>query len=131
MKFQHLALAAAAAVVMVLSACGGGGNGGTASVGTSASPSMNATSSGSITAFGSVFVNGHEFSTANVSVVYDDTGTTTPSTTGLEVGMVVDVVPASTSTSAAPVASALHVHPLARGYVDASNSTASTLTAMG
>ena len=140
MKFQHLTLAAAASLALVLAACGGGG-GSTASSNTAPSGGVGsappvstfsgATSSGAITAFGSVFVNGHEFSTANASVVDDDTGATTSSTAALEVGEVVDVVPSAKSTSAAPVASALHVHPLARGYVDASSTTASTLTVMG
>lgn len=130
MKFQYFALTAAAALVLGLAACGGGGSD-TASLGASPGVSALAPSSGAITAFGSVFVNGHEFSTSHVSVVDDDTGGATAATSTLEVGQVVDVVPANTSTNAAPVARELHVHPLARGYVDSSNPTASTLTVMG
>jgi hypothetical protein len=129
MKIQHLALTASAALVLALAACGGGGGGTQSS--TTTPVSLGAASSGAISAFGSVFVNGHEFSTTHASVVDDDTGATSTSTTGLEVGEVVDVIPSSASTNTAPEASELHVHPLARGYVDASDSTASTLTVMG
>lgn len=137
-----LALVAAA----VLAACGGGGtgpsaefssgssgsssSGSTGSTGSTSTPSS-ATSSGTITAFGSVFVNGHEFSTNAVRVIDDDSGTASSDTSGLEVGQVVDVVPAAGSTTAAPVASEIHVHPLARGYVDAIDAGASTLSVMG
>ncbi|MBV8605745.1 MAG: hypothetical protein JO224_13740 [Pelomonas sp.] len=135
------ALALCAALLATLVACGGGG-GGTDMTGTTTAPAGNtggsattsgaapgATSSGAITAFGSVFVNGHEFNIANASVVDDDTGATSASTAGLEVGQVVDVKAAATSSDAAPVAQALHIHPLVRGYVDASASN--TLTVMG
>jgi hypothetical protein len=64
-------------------------------------------------------------------VIDDDTGATTAGTTGLEVGEVVDVKQDATSTAAAPVAAELHVHPLARGFVDAADATAGTLTVMG
>lgn len=134
------ALAFCAALVATLAACGGGG--GSASTGSSASPTTNtgtgatitgaspgATSSGAITAFGSVFVNGHEFDISGASVIDDDTGASTTNTAGLEVGQVLDVKAASTSSDAAPVAQALHLHPLVRGYVDASAN--GTLTVMG
>ncbi len=119
------------AIALALAACGGGGgsNSGPPTTGpTSASPS---TSSGAITAFGSVFVNGHEFGTSSAQVVDDDTGDTSGRVSALEVGQVVDVQPSSASTNAAPVAQWLHVHPLARGYVDAYDSTANTITVMG
>lgn len=122
-----LALAAA------LSACGGGGSGTAAS--TSAVPIQAAaagtTSSGVITAFGSVFVGGHEFDTRNAQFIDDDSGAVTSSATGLEVGMVVDVKPAKGSSANTPVASELHIHPLARGYVDAIDTAAGTLQVMG
>ena len=131
---RHIPLARAwpAAFALALAACGGGGGSGagtptTGPAGTSASP----TSSGAITAFGSVFVNGHEFATGSAQVMDDDTGDTSGHVSALEVGQVVDVQPTSASTSAAPAAQWLHVHPLARGYVDASDTTANTITVMG
>jgi len=120
-------LASSLVAVITLAACGGGGGGSTSSPGT-ATPS--AVSSGTVTAFGSIFVNGHEFSTASARIIDDDTGTTV-SASALEVGMSVDVTPAATSTSASPQAAEVHLHPLARGVVDGSDTTAGTLVVMG
>ena len=129
-RTSGLAVAAVAFSLALLASCGGGGGiqGGTATI-SGASPG--AISSGTITAFGSVFVNGHEFDTTSATVVDDDTNTSSTGTAGLEVGTVVDVKAASDSDEARPVAAELHVHPLARGYVDASSSSASTITVMG
>jgi len=116
-------------------ACSGSGSGGLASPqsGVSNAPSSQsaAVSSGAITAFGSVFVNGNEYSTAGAKLVDDDTGAVSTSVSGLEVGMVLDVVLAKGGSGSNPTAGELHVHPLARGYVDASDTTAGTLTVMG
>ena len=120
------------AIALALAACGGGGGSDNPNGGTSGPSSANpAVSSGAISAFGSVFVNGHEFATGSAQVMDDDTGDTAGRVSELEVGQVVDVQPAGSSTSAAPVAQWLHVHPLARGYVDASDTTAGTVTVMG
>ena len=107
-----------------LVACGGGGS---STSSASASTSV-ASSSGTITAFGSVFVNGHEFGTGRARFFDDDNGTTLTAR-DLEVGMVVDVTPGSGSSTSE--ASELHIHPLVRGYTDAVDATASTVTAMG
>ena len=123
--------ALALGLVVGLSACGGGG---ATSASGSATPNMaQATSSGAISAFGSVFVNGHEFDTSQAQWVNDDTGVKSAAgiLTGLEVGMVVDVDQAPSSSASAPVAQLLHLHPLARGYVDAIDTTAGTLSVMG
>ncbi len=122
-------------LALTLAACGGGGGstggtGATTPSGGTATPSA-ATSSGEISAFGSVFVNGHEFATGSAQVVDDDSGDTTATVAGLEVGQVVDVQAATDSTSANPAAAWLHVHPLARGYVDALDSSGGTLSVMG
>ncbi|HEY8977542.1 MAG TPA: DUF5666 domain-containing protein, partial [Burkholderiaceae bacterium] len=121
------------AVALALAACGGGGGGTDTSNNGTSSPSSadTAVSSGAISAFGSVFVNGHEFATGSARVMDDDTGDTAGRVSELEVGQVVDVEPSSSSTTAAPVAQWLHVHPLVRGYVDASDTTAGTITVMG
>lgn len=121
------------ALALALAACGGGGDAaGDSPGGGVANPTgASGTSSGAITAFGSVFVNGHEFGTASAQVVDDDTGDTSGRVAALEVGEVVDVDPSPSSTNASPVAQWLHVHPLARGNVDAVDTTANTLTVMG
>jgi hypothetical protein len=129
-------LAVALGVAAGLSACGGGGSGtATGASGASGTPVQAAaagtTSTGVITAFGSVFVGGHEFDTRNTRFIDDDSGAASSSASGLEVGMVVDVKPTSDSSSSAPKASELHIHPLARGYVDGADTTLGTLLVMG
>jgi hypothetical protein len=121
------------AFALALADCGGGGGSSDDSDGPTSSPSSapSPTSSGAITAFGSVFVNGHEFDTASAQVVDDDTGDASGHVSALEVGQVVDVDPSAASTGVAPAAQWLHVHPLARGYVDAIDATANTITVMG
>ena len=123
----YLLPSACALAVLSLAACGGGGSAATPS----GTATISSVSSGAITAFGSVFVNGHEFATGNAKVIDDDTLAQTSSTAGLEVGMAVDVKPTAASTSGSPEAAEIHLHPLARGVVDASNTTANTLTVMG
>jgi hypothetical protein len=113
-------------LALSLAACGGGGG---SSSGT-AQPMSASVSSGAITAFGSVFVNGHEFGTSHATVIDDDSGAAS-TTASLEVGMVVTVKPASGSTDTAPEAAEIHMTPLARGYVAASDSSAGTISVMG
>src|SRR4051812_45629323 len=87
-----LPIALALTVAAGLSACGGGGGGSDTAATPGTTPTAtSSTSSGVITAFGSVFVNGHRFHTGNARVIDDDTGAVSTSATGLEVGMVVDV----------------------------------------
>jgi hypothetical protein len=126
-------LAVTMSVAAGLSACGGGGSGSaTASSGaTPLAAAAGTTSSGVITAFGSVFVGGHEFDTRSATLIDDDNTTRTVGASDLEVGMVIDVKPSNDSSSSAPRASELHIHPLARGYVDAADTTLGTLQVMG
>ncbi|MEJ8840632.1 DUF5666 domain-containing protein [Ramlibacter sp. AN1133] len=126
---RALPVALAIAVSAVLTACGGGGGDEPAAPGAPAATST--TSSGVITAFGSVFVNGHRFHTESARVIDDDTGAVTSGATGLEVGMVVDVKHHGRGTDDEADADELHVHPLVRGFVDATDATAATLTVMG
>jgi hypothetical protein len=114
-----------------LSACGGGGGGGDTAAAPGTGTTATATSSGVITAFGSVFVNGHRFHTENARVIDDDTGEVHNSATGLEVGMVVDVHHRGNGGEDEAEADELHVHPLVRGFLDATDTTAGTLTVMG
>ncbi len=133
MKTASTQWALSSLLALTLAACGGGGGSGTpVSTGPTTGPTgvTTSSSSGAITAFGSVFVNGHEYDTASAQVVDDDTGAS-ERVSDLEVGQVVDVDPASNSTASAPVAKLLHVHPLVRGDVDAWDGTADTLTVMG
>jgi len=126
-------LAASLASVCWLASCGGGGSGATEAAPSGATAATLSASSGEITAFGSVFVNGREFSTAGARIVDNDTGVETTDDSTLEVGMSVDVKPlaATTLDSSSPRADQIRLHPLARGHVDATDTTASTLTVMG
>lgn len=86
--FRHMTLAAAA--LLAVAGCGGAGGGSVAGGGTGGT----GISSGTVTGFGSVFVNSVEFDTTNSSVTLD--GTSGPDETadphrGLKVGMVVKV----------------------------------------
>ncbi|HMZ01165.1 MAG TPA: DUF5666 domain-containing protein [Burkholderiaceae bacterium] len=113
---------------LALVACGGESDGNSAG-GSLSGAGSGATSSGVISAFGSVFVNDHEFDTGTATLIDDDTGQ--PAAATLEVGMVVDVKAAQHSRAERPVAGELHLHPLARGAVDAADLAAGTLTVMG
>lgn len=74
-------LASAITVLLSLTACGGGGSG-------SGSSSPTTSSTGVITGFGSVFVNGVEYETSNSVITFDGQPATEDD---LAVGMVVDV----------------------------------------
>jgi hypothetical protein len=125
-----LPFALAMAVTAGLTACGGGG-GDSGSSGAPSTAAPSTLSSGVITAFGSVFVNGHRFHTGGARVIDDDTGAVTTGATGLEVGMVVDVRHRGRGGDDEAQADELHVHPLVRGFVDAADTAAGTLTVMG
>jgi hypothetical protein len=135
-----LALTLLITAVTVLAAlslvsCGGGGGNSSAMpaapLAAGGATAAGATSSGTLTAFGSVFVNGHEYATSGAHLIDDDTGASSTDLSPLEVGVVLDVKAAQGSTAAQPLAAELHWHPLARGFVDASDTAASTLTVMG
>ncbi len=131
----HSSVGASLAIVMLamLASCGGGsGDAATPQSSASSMPGSTASvSSGVVTAFGSVFVNRHEFNTGHAQVIDDDTGLTASNTNGLDVGMVVSVHGAVDSTMDAPDAAEIHFSPLVRGFVDSSNTAAGTLVVMG
>lgn len=78
-------------IPLFLSACGGGGG---------SSSNSNSTYSGTVTGFGSVFVNGIEFETSGTSISVDDSSATEDD---LKVGMQVTVVGNGTSRTAASI----------------------------
>lgn len=128
---RYLAIAGSA-LALLLSACGCGGSSSAPSASSISGASPGATSSGTVTAFGSIFVNGHEFATTGARVFDDDAGTVTTGTSQLEVGMSVDIKASPQSSRSHPEASEIHVHPLVRGIVDGSvQDSSSTLTVMG
>jgi hypothetical protein len=137
MRLSSLQFALGLCAALVLAACGGGGSGSASTASQTPTVAQAAVSAGTVTAFGSVFVNGHEFSTSGAVISDDDTGLSTTSTnanvanSGLAVGMTVEVKAAADSTSPAPHAAEVHISALARGNVDYSDAAAGTLQVMG
>jgi len=107
MKTQRLPLLAAAAA-LVIASCGGG-TGGTGI--TSSTPT---TSFGTITDFGSVFVNGVEFSTSNAAIMLDGNPVTQNE---LRRGMVVTVSGSRSGSSG--IATRIEVDDAVKGFVEA------------
>src|SRR6266849_2126700 len=118
MKTQRLALIAAAAALFI-AGCGGGTGG------TGATSSNPATSFGTITAFGSVFVNGVEFNTSGATIVLDDNPATE---SDLRVGMVVTVSGSRSGSSGS--ATRIEVDDAVKGFVEA-KTDANHWTVMG
>ncbi len=136
MKRDSIGMLAVLAAAWALSACGGGGGNGP---GDSPAPSLSApsgavsalaASSGTLSALGGVTVNGQRFSLQAAQVIDDDTGAATANAGALEVGMDVDVRTALSGTDPSAAAE-IHLHPLARGAVDAADATGGTITVMG
>ncbi|HSH07907.1 MAG TPA: DUF5666 domain-containing protein, partial [Burkholderiales bacterium] len=116
-------VALAAALSFTLAACGGGGvDGGTGGTGVS---------SGTVTKFGSIFVNGVEFSTSGATFRRDDN----PSSEGeLKIGMNVEVR-GSIASSTSGTATLVEVEEAVRGPLEAAPtgtpSTGATLVVLG
>ena len=94
MNLRHTIFASTLTTILVLGACGGAGsnssasgNNPTAGIGGTGAPAS-AKTSGSITGFGSIFVNGIEFNTATSTILIDGKAGTEAD---LKLGMVVNV----------------------------------------
>jgi Domain of unknown function (DUF5666) len=118
MKTQRFALLAAAAALLI-TGCGGGTGG------TGATGSAPATSFGTITDFGSVFVNGVEFSTSGAIITLDGTPVTQNE---LRRGMVVTVSGSRSGSSGN--ATRIEVDDAVKGFVEA-KADANHWTVMG
>ncbi len=114
MKTPRLAFFAAASALIIAGCGDGGGTGGTG-----------ITSFGTITAFGSVFVNGVEFSTSGAMIVRDDASVTQ---SDLRVGMVVTVSGSHSGSSGS--ATRIEVDEAVKGFVEA-KADANHWTVMG
>jgi hypothetical protein len=113
-------------VGVVLVACGGGGGG---SGGTGATPATGAAvSQGTITAKGSVFVNGIEYSTTGATIRIDDNPGIE---SDLKVGMVVRVRGTSDDSTKKGTATLLEARDILEGTISNVNAGAGTITVMG
>ena len=100
MSIKTIATLVATAATLLLSACGGGGSDAGPPAGGGGGASATAVSYGTITQFGSVWVNGIEFSTGNASFRIDDNPGVE---SDLRVGMVVRVDGSITGKTASTV----------------------------
>ena len=120
-KFVLAQVACAAA--LVVTACGGGGGGMTQTAGTPSG--ANASTSGTVTGFGSVIIDGVRVDDHSVlPMVEKEDGTLVP--TQMKIGQQVVALHDDNH-----VASSVHVLPSVEGSVDAVDTTAATLTVLG
>lgn len=89
MKSNHIIFGLFMSLPLWLAGCGGGGGGGTDSISASTTGGTVGVSSGTITGFGSVFVNGVKFNTDNASVFRGDDQLN--DVRDLQIGMIVRV----------------------------------------
>lgn len=109
---------------LALTACGGGGGGGSSASSTSGA----AVSKGVITAKGSVFVNGIEYSTAGAVIKVDDN----PGVENdLKVGMIVKVRGTSDDLTKKGTATQIEARDALEGKIDSIDAPNKTITVMG
>ncbi len=120
-------LTALTGVALAVVACGGGGGGGGSSTAGVGSGGTGAFSVGTVTGFGSVFVNGLRYDDASASVSDDDGAR---SRSDLKLGMVVKVQ-GSTSAAGDSSANSISFDSALLGPVSATNSAGKTLTIIG
>ena len=124
-KKNYLNILLISAITFVLAAClGGGGGGGSDSSGSSSASAGSASSVGTITGFGSVFVNGVRFNTSNAEIIINEQQA---AESDLALGMVVAVSRTSSSSS---TASRVEFEENVKGPVDV-NDNSGTFSALG
>jgi hypothetical protein len=134
LKITTISLAIAS--VIGLTACGGGsgGSGGSDSTGSSTGTSGNTITSGVVTGFGSVFVDGVEFETDSSSFSLDDGDDGPEDEDGLAVGMVVTVTGTVNTDGVTGTADHIEFDDELEGIVNANNvdtDGTGTMTIMG
>ena len=123
-----------ACMVAILAACGGGGGGGStpAAPGAPGAPAGGATgagiSQGVVTALGSVFVNGIEFSTTGATIRIDDNPGVE---SDLKVGMVVKVRGTSDDATRKGTATQVEARDILEGRISSVDAVNRTITVMG
>lgn len=120
-RFNQLGLMCLASVLLfLLSSCGGGGN--------SSNGGNSKTSTGVITGFGSVFVNGVEYETDDANVSIDDEDSTEGE---LEIGQVVTIVGTVNPDGTTGTALVIKVEKMIRGIIDSIDSVNEKMVVMG
>ncbi|MEN8206350.1 MAG: DUF5666 domain-containing protein [Pseudomonadota bacterium] len=127
-KSKITAISLAIASIIGLTACGGGGSDSTDSTGTSG----NTITSGVVTGFGSIFVDGVEFETDSSSFSLDDGDDGQENEDGLAVGMVVTITGTVNTDGATGTAKHVEFDDEIEGIVNANNvAVDGTMTVMG
>jgi len=132
-KLKIIAVSLAVSSTIGLTACGGGG-GGSDSTDSSTGTSGNTITSGVVTGFGSIFVDGVEFETDNSSFSLDDGDDGPEDEDGLAVGMVVTVTGTVNADGVTGTAEHIEFDDELEGIVNANNVGAEgtgTMTIMG
>ena len=111
--------------VLLLAACSGGGGGGSTPAASTSSPVV---SQGVVTAKGSVFVNGIEFSTTGATITIDDNPGIE---SDLKVGMTVKVKGVSDDTTKKGTATRIEARDALEGRIDSVDIPNNTITVMG
>lgn len=123
---MHRLIAFVVAATLVLAACGGGSGGGMAGIDRTGAPVI--ASYGTVSAFGSVVVNGVRYDTSQTSFVIDGA---TGSQADLDIGDVVLVNGTLNSGGTTGVAATVHFDHNVEGPVTAIDTAANTFVALG
>ena len=121
-------IASIASIVLGIAGCGGGGGDMVAGGGTGGTGS-NIVSQGTVTAKGSIFVNGIEFSTSGAAIKIDDNPNRPESE--LKVGMVVKVRGTRDNVTRTGIATEIEARDLLEGTISSVDSVNKTITVMG
>lgn len=127
MKTSGISIQLAASFIvsaLALTACGGGGGGGTPAASTSSS----VVSQGVVTAKGSIFVNGIEFSSTGATITIDDNPGIE---SDLKVGMTVKVRGTSDDVTKKGTATKIEARDALEGRIDSVDDVNKTITVMG
>jgi hypothetical protein len=127
MRASALGLLGGLLFTALLSACGGGGGGGTTTAGGIGGTGI--TASGTVTGFGSVFVNGVEFRTTGTTITIND-DTNRPESE-LQVGMVVEVKGALDASGKTGTATSIRFRDNAQAQVQSVDLVNNTVVVLG
>lgn len=127
-KEKYIYMLAPAVLAAVISACGGGSSSGQAGISGGTSVAGVSVSTGPITGFGSVFVNGVEYDTSQAQIQMNGvTGTQDD----LRLGMMVDVTGSVSADGATGIATHIAFNSEVRGVVDSVDAANNSLIVMG
>jgi hypothetical protein len=130
-SLRHVAVVGLAAILI---ACGGGGDGGATSntntsTGSPSTTSPSVVSSGPITGFGSVILNGVRFDDSSARITLDDSDSATVAS--MKLGMIVELEGSKDVSGLTGTATGITSHSFVQGPISAINLVNSQLTVLG